>query len=198
MLVFALVFWVNFICRGLGGSSLERKGQESIGPVFGFCPDSEAESGQSKPYLSLCYCLAASITTKRALFWTVQQDQQIQDSKKERAREREREISGHWKRSPLRRSLMYGLIWASTVVRVCSTGLEFTKLMTHIKAQNIRCFVSLLDCGRIQRVHFLVLPTVFQSSFFYTWGSSVLSGFITEHTRCHCGAVDNKINNSIQ
>lgn len=84
-----------------GGSSLERKGQESIGPVFGFCPDSEAESGQSKPYLSLCYCLAASITTKRALFWTVQQDQQIQDSKKERARERERERLAGTERDPL-------------------------------------------------------------------------------------------------
>lgn len=76
------------------GSSPKRNGRESRGPVFGFCPDSEAESGQSKPYLSLCYCLAASIPTKRALFWTVQQDQQIQDSKKEGAadaRESERE-----------------------------------------------------------------------------------------------------------
>lgn len=63
--------------------------------MFGMSPDTEeAESGQSKPYLSLCYCLAASTTTKRALFWTVQQDQQIQDGKKEGAagaRERESE-----------------------------------------------------------------------------------------------------------
>lgn len=87
-----------------------RKELESAASVFGIGPDTEAESGQSKPYLSLCYCLAASNTTKRPLFWTVQQDQQIQDGKKEGAagsRESERDrlllnaISGHWKRSPL-------------------------------------------------------------------------------------------------
>lgn len=80
-------------------------------------------------------------------------------------RERERlllnAISGHWKRSLLWCSLMYGLIWASTVVRISSTGLEFTKLMMHIKSQNFLCFVSLLDCGRIRRVHFLVLLASF-------------------------------------
>lgn len=62
--------------------------------MFGMSSDTEAESGQSKPYLSLCCCLAASATTKRALFWTVQQDQQIQDGKKEGAvgaRESDRE-----------------------------------------------------------------------------------------------------------
>lgn len=83
----------SFYTPRTGGSSLGRRGQESRGSVFGKSPDAEAESGQSLPYLSLCYCLAASVTTKKALFWTVQQDQQIQDGKKEGAadaRERER------------------------------------------------------------------------------------------------------------
>lgn len=65
-------------------------------------------------------------------------------------------ISRHWKRSDLQRSLMYGLIWASTVLSVCFTGLEFTKLMTQ-KAQKSLCFMSLLDCGRIQKVQFHAL-----------------------------------------
>lgn len=55
------------------------------------------------------------------------------------AREREGEslnaISRGWKRSALRRSLMYGLIWAATVLRACSIGREFAKLMAHIKPQ---------------------------------------------------------------
>lgn len=54
-----------------------------------------------------------------------------------------------WKRSALWRSLMYDLIWASTVVRACSIGLKFTKLMTHINTKKF-CFMSLLNCGRIQ------------------------------------------------
>lgn len=62
------------------------------------------------------------------------------------AREREREllnaIRGDWKRSALKRSLMYGLIWACTVVRACSIGCKFTKLMIHIKPQ--RHFASCL------------------------------------------------------
>lgn len=88
-----------------GGSSLRRKGLESAASVFGISPDTEAESGQSKPYLSLCYCLAASTTTKRALFWTVQQDQQIQDGKKEgsvAAREREPETVAQHDERPLK------------------------------------------------------------------------------------------------
>lgn len=64
---------------------LRRKGLESAACVFKMGPDTEAESGQYEPYLALCYCLAASTTTKKALFWTVQEDQQILDGKKEGA-----------------------------------------------------------------------------------------------------------------
>lgn len=59
-------------------------------------------------------------------------------------------ISRRWARSALRCSLMCGLIYASYAVSVRFTGLEFTKLMTHIKAKNILCVMSVLDCGRIQ------------------------------------------------
>lgn len=52
--------------------------------VFGQRPGAEAESGHSQPYPSLCFCLPASTGTKRALFWTVRRDQQIQSGEKER------------------------------------------------------------------------------------------------------------------
>lgn len=40
---------------------------------------------------------------------------------------------GGWKGSALQRSLMYGLIWASTVATARLVGPGFTKLMAHIK-----------------------------------------------------------------
>lgn len=74
-----LYLFISVYLHRNGVSCLRRRAAS----VFGIGPDTEAESGQCKPYLALCYCLAASTTTKKALFWTVQEDLQIQDGKKE-------------------------------------------------------------------------------------------------------------------
>lgn len=57
-------------------------------------PDTEAESGHSQPYPSLCVCEAASARTKGALFWTAlgeSADTQRRGSKKKRKKKR-----GQW------------------------------------------------------------------------------------------------------
>lgn len=79
-----------------GSSPKTEEGQESRVSVFGPRPGTEAESGHSQPYPSPCFCLHASTSTKRALFWTVQRDQQIQSGEKER---------GQWARAKARELL---------------------------------------------------------------------------------------------
>lgn len=58
----------------------------------------------------------------------------------------------------LRRSLMYGLIWASTVATARLLGPGFTKLMARIKtAEKFSLHVASRTTGGIQRFHFLPL-----------------------------------------
>lgn len=90
------------------GSSLKTEGQESRVSVFGQRPGTEAESGHSQPYPSLCFCLAASAGTKRALFWTVRRDQQIQSGENER---------GQWARAKQRQSCSMRLVGGLKEIR---------------------------------------------------------------------------------